>query len=111
MKTITWEEYNRDIYELSNKIPRDKYRGVFGIPRGGLIVAVHLSHLLELPLSPYIYKDVLVVDDVSNTGRTLKDNLKYAEDVAILYKKNDTLWKPKYFVRTINDQIKLPCEV
>lgn len=108
---MTWLEYDKDLHELAKKIPKDKYRGVFGIPRDGLIVAVHLSYLLRLPLSPYIYKEVLVIDDVTYTGRTLKESLKYNEDVAVLYKKEDTLYQPIYCVRTIKEKIKMPWEV
>jgi len=46
-------------------------KNIYGVPRGGLILAIHLSHLLDLPLSLFPTKDSLIVDDISDTGNTL----------------------------------------
>jgi len=48
---------------------------IYGIPRGGLILAVMLSHALDIPLTTQpekLYdKPLLIVDDVADTGQTL----------------------------------------
>ena len=45
---------------------------MYGVPRGGLVPAVYLSHRLGIPLarSPDGPGDVLVVDDILDTGAT-----------------------------------------
>jgi len=45
--------------------------GIFGIPRGGLVLAVALSHRLDLPLLRDAQPGCVVVDDVVETGLTL----------------------------------------
>ena len=47
---------------------------IYGVPRGGLVPAVHLSHRLDIPLvsSPDRPGDTLVVDDILDTGSTYR---------------------------------------
>ena len=45
--------------------------GIHGVPRGGMVLAVALSHRLELPLLEQPCAGCLVVDDVYETGQTL----------------------------------------
>jgi hypoxanthine phosphoribosyltransferase len=58
-----------------------KLDAVYGIPRGGLVLAVMLSHKLDLPLllsldEVLLYKKqekvVLILDEISDSGKTLK---------------------------------------
>ena len=55
------------------------FRYVFGIPRGGLIPAVMLSHLLDIPLimdQPILHVidgPVLIIDDIVDTGKVLNE--------------------------------------
>ena len=108
--TVSWIEYNQDIHILASKIPKDKYPRIYGIPRGGSIIAVHLSHLTRIPLSQYIYNDCLIVDDVSDTGQTLSDWRTQYNDVATLYQKDGTVRVPEYCVKIINKWIVFPWE-
>ena len=57
---------------------KDKIDNIFGIPRGGLIPAVYLSHALDLPMVAEV-KDArtLVVDDIADEGKTLKKFNKF----------------------------------
>ncbi len=78
---ISWEEFHKDIKKLAIKINRRKflYQGIYGIPRGGLIVAVMLSHLTGIPVvldKRKLGKRILVVDDIADTGKTLERFLK-----------------------------------
>lgn len=45
--------------------------GVFGVPRGGLVPAVMLSHKLSLPLIDKPNDRMLWVDDIIDSGKTL----------------------------------------
>lgn len=55
-------------FEKSNK----KYSSIYAIPRGGLILGVYLSHMLNIPLVRVIEPNTLVVDDICDTGSTLE---------------------------------------
>mgnify|MGYP001558460868 FL=1 len=62
------------IIKNSNKT----YNSLYGIPRGGQIVAVWLSHQLNIPIveKDGINKDTLIIDDISDSGQTLTDIYK-----------------------------------
>ena len=68
-----WKELDKDAELIAQKLKHIKFDGVFGPPRGGLPLAVKLSHLLNIPLfldGPKS-KKTLVVDDIADTGGTL----------------------------------------
>lgn len=97
---LDWNEYQNMIDKLVNKIKNDglKYDGIYGVPRGGLIIAVSLSHKLKLPILMYPTNNTLVVDDISDNGITLQ-NLKY-KSIATLFSSNWTVTIPTYFIDT-----------
>ena len=72
---MSWEQFDEACYKLAKKLEHSKFQNIYGIPRGGLVVAVRLSHLLDIPLITDI-KDstsfTLIVDDISDTGKTLE---------------------------------------
>ena len=51
-----------------------KYSSIYGVPRGGLVVAVLLSHRLNIPVvwRCGITPNTLIVDDVEDSGNCLK---------------------------------------
>ncbi len=70
---LTWAEFGKSVEYLIVKIKNENiiYDGVYGVPRGGLPLAVILSHHLDLPLLVHPTSKSLVVDDISDTGITL----------------------------------------
>lgn len=74
---ISWGEIeklvDKLVKEISINLPHIK--NITGIKRGGLIPAVMLSHKLDLPYVYSISPNTLVVDDISDTGATLKDGV------------------------------------
>jgi hypoxanthine phosphoribosyltransferase len=95
---ISWNEVGKMIDELAIKIKKSgiKFDGIFGIPRGGLPLAVMLSHELDLPVLLYPTKNSLVVDDISDNGFTLQ-RMKNKK-IATLYSTDWTITKPDWFV-------------
>jgi len=94
---INWNTFNDMITHLINRVRNDNiiFDGVYGIPRGGLILAVVLSHRLKLPLLLAPSNNSLIVDDISDTGETLM-GLKHKKILTLFY----TTWsitKPDYF--------------
>lgn len=58
---------------------RKKFKAIYAIPRGGLVIGVALSHALKLnllltkeELKQCAIDEVLVVDDIADHGRALK---------------------------------------
>ncbi len=51
-----------------------QFENIYGVPRGGLYLAIRLSYILKRKLITQreeINKNTLVVDDCTNTGKTL----------------------------------------
>lgn len=90
-KYITWDEVTAYVEAV-----RDKYKdlnlcGVYGLPRGGLVLAVMISHKLNIPLLMSPAEGCLIVDDICDSGETL-----------LHYKKNSSaIQKPKYIITTM----------
>ena len=71
MRHLSWVAFDQAVTEIVASCQGLQLSGIHGIPRGGLVLAVALSHRLELPLLTTAQPDCLVVDDVYETGRTL----------------------------------------
>ena len=86
--TISWKHIDLAVNTLVRLLKHSgmKFDGIYGVPRGGLIPAVMLSHYLQLPLLLYPTKKTLVVDDISDTGLTL-NSFKDRTIVTIAYTK------------------------
>ena len=68
---FSWNEFDRSVEYIANQCKCLKLSGVYGIPRGGLCLAVALSHRLNVKLTEKPIKFSLIVDDVFETGKTL----------------------------------------
>lgn len=95
------EEFHDMILELIKKIPLNKYKNIFAIPRGGIIIGVYLSHHLEIPMitdKNDITQETLIVDDLADTGTTLKEFAENNFDIATIYYKTRSTVVPTYYV-------------
>ena len=92
----SWEEMRRDVNSLCREILLDKFDPdvIVGLSRGGLIPGVMMSHWMKIPFTPvkaalrdypewetYLPrksdKQVLIVDDVCDSGETFNKISKY----------------------------------
>lgn len=71
MRQLSWHNFDQTVERIAKRYGERRFSGIHGIPRGGLVLAVALSHRLDLPLLPEPQPRCLVVDDVFETGRTL----------------------------------------
>ena len=87
---LSWDDVEGLMDKLGGRILNDLplIDSVYGIPRGGLIPAVLLSHKLNLPYVSVIGKNTLVVDDICDSGVTLKNSPGIY--TAVLYQKPET---------------------
>lgn len=97
-------EFVRDSKILADKIKNEKrYEGLFPIVRGGVPLALELSKYLNIPLiNDLSGEDVLVVDDLVDSGKTREKYKKY--DFACLQVKKRAKNKPTYFVRNVGNE-------
>ncbi len=72
MRVLDWNEFNICVETTSILYKKKDFCGVYGFPRGGLCLAVALSHSLNIPFLQKPKPGSLIVDDVYQTGSTLK---------------------------------------
>jgi len=141
---LDWTKVDEAIWTLMDEIWTEfKPDIIIGVARGGLIPAVRLSHItndtlmrvvdvkfytdiekrtekpvITVPLTDKI-KDlnVLVVDDVADTGKTLVEVKKHVLDlkakeikIAVIAKKPQSIIDPDYYVFETNKWIIFPWE-
>ena len=68
---FTWGEFDKSVEQIANKCRFKDFSGIYGVPRGGLCLAVALSHKLKIELISQPTKNSLIVDAVSYTHLTL----------------------------------------
>ncbi|GAA0322522.1 phosphoribosyltransferase family protein [Kineococcus aurantiacus] len=143
-EVLTWSTFGEAVRDLASRIARDGYRPevLLGIARGGLPLAAGLAYALDvketatinvefytgvdsrlpepvvLPpsvdLSELAGRDVLVVDDVADTGRTLGVVVRMCAEAgvrvrsAVVYRKPTTTLAPEYAWRETDRWIEFP---
>jgi hypoxanthine phosphoribosyltransferase len=80
---LSWHDVQHAVHRVAWQWMYDtRLTGVYGIPTGGCFVALLLAPLLELPLLDAPGPGALVVDDLIDSGNTLRQfEGKYAIDV------------------------------
>ena len=110
-KYFTWSEFDKSVDYISNQCKYWKSSGIYGVPRGGLCLAVALSHKLDIPLINKPSKNTLIVDDVFETGTTLS-NFKNIEgaNFFVLVSKKQPIWWNTVTISYKNEWIVFPWE-
>jgi len=115
---INWNLYDEMCQQLAviihDTFPDIEY--VYGIPRGGLPLAVRISHLLGLKL--IIRKNLIkpkytiIVDDISDTGSTLLNFCNSSAcKTATLFIRVDSKFSPDITLSLVTDEwIEFPYE-
>jgi hypoxanthine phosphoribosyltransferase len=107
---LTWDNINSLVDKLANEVSQAAVPPLYitGLPRGGLIPAVMLSHKLNIPyvnislIRALPAVDVLVVDDIADSGETL---LQYkAYQTAVLHYKLQSEATPTYYAEEVENE-------
>lgn len=117
IRDIEWEDFGFLLNNLVEKIKGLGFNSVYGIPFNGTIIAGIIAK--KLNVTHVLHKNditftTLIVDDISDTGNTLKEiKMRYgANETATLHVRKTSKCKPNYFVEEINEEwIKYPWEV
>jgi hypoxanthine phosphoribosyltransferase len=139
---ISWEQLENDCIMLAKQIDGTKIDEIISISRGGMVVSRLLSDLLKLPIShiaidsyanlhmekePIITQlsprefngeRVLLVDDLSDSGKTFLRGLSYLKELPIakvftasLYYKSHAQYIPDFTMQKIDAWIVFPYEI
>jgi hypoxanthine phosphoribosyltransferase len=108
---LSWDDIGILVEDLCNTITSSgvEIKSITGIERGGLIPAVMISHKLNIPYVTKINKDTLVIDDICDTGETLKKTV--AKTTATLHYKKTASFTPDFYSKEVgSDWIVYPWE-
>ena len=111
MEELTYERFLEACDKIIARLGDITIENIYGIPRGGLVLATYLSYRLDIPLTQKITSAfTLIVDDIADTGKTLSrmplDNRK----VTIYYHKQSII-KPYIWIYEKKEEfIKFPWE-
>lgn len=141
---VSWNEYHSSATKLATRILSDDVHidEIVAISRGGLTLGHLLTDLLRVPIStfsiqsyadiqnqgvvkitkplttPIHDKHILLVDDISDTGRTLLRALEYLKaqqpknvTTTTLFYRPTSIYKPDYFAKSTSVWIKFPYEL
>jgi len=111
---VSWELIDDCVTDIAFhlKDTGKDFKGVFGVPRGGVILAVMLSHKLDIPYITDFRKvddgDIVVIDDIADTGKTFQfykeqPETKDAHYVTI-HEHEQSIVKPDYSVINKSDK-------
>ena len=108
---FTWSEFDNAVENIANKCRFKEFSGIYGVPRGGLCLAVALSHKLKIELISKPIKNSLIVDDVYETGLTLT-TFKDIEGAMffVLFSKIKPTWWNTIFISKKSEWIVFPWE-
>ena len=95
---LSWDDVSQLVDVLCEKIITEQPNidSVFGLKRGGLIPAVMISHKLDLPWSDVMLPNTLVIDDIADTGVTLKNTVG-CYNAVLHYKPHTSCIKPNIY--------------
>ena len=111
IRNFTWGEFDKSVEQIADKCKFKDFSGIYGVPRGGLCLAVALSHKLKIELISEPLKNSLIVDAVYETGLTLT-NFKDIEGAVyfVLFSKIKPTWWNTVFISKKNQWIVFPWE-
>lgn len=112
-KTILpWIYITTAVNHLVKQIQKSdiEIKHIHGVPRGGLIPAVMLSHKLNIPLTPCNWDmhsndaiHTLVVDEICDSGKTLAEYHKVGCLIATIHYKKSAIITPDFHCDEITD--------
>ena len=91
---FSWNDFDKSVEYISKKCKFLQFSGIYGVPRGGLCLAVALSHKLKVNLIKKPTKNCLIVDDIYETGITLNNyrDIEGAVFFVLVSKEKPTWW-------------------
>ena len=128
IRELDWNNYHNYIDKLAKKIipsslTKKKYKYIAGLDPDDMLVAVHLSHKLDIPTVTDInllslllsFADnsdqILVVSNVVETGNSFKEIIEQTKcnfDTAVLFKDKNSKFNPTYYVEIPDQRIYFP---
>lgn len=95
LREVTWYQFDLGVAWIADHFRGMSLAGVYGEPRGGLPLAVALSHRMRLPMLDRPRPEALWVDDIVDSGKALRAVTRAASPhTAALYWRNGAAVSP-----------------
>ena len=121
---ISWNVIDECVTDIAEHLVRTdiEFTGIYGIPRGGTVLGVMLSHKLDIPyitsLEDIIFTDenFIIIDDIVDTGETLekykKIDIEEQAYYVTIHEHEDCTVRPDYSILYKEDKwIVYPWEI
>lgn len=116
---VSWSDIELFIDKVSNEYKDKNITGVYGLPRGGLIFAVMLSHKMNIPLLMAPTENCIIIDDICDSGESLVHYYRNSSGnelnkyhIVTMYYKDNELVQPEFYMNKKEDKwIVYPWEV
>lgn len=113
-----WEDAEAYVRQVVLRYKDVQLSGVYGLPRGGVVLAVMISHALNIPMLMAPVPGCLIVDDICDTGESLVHYAKNSSAIdkpkyhitTMIYKENPIVTPEYYWGKKDNDWIVFPWE-
>lgn len=102
---VSWSTVEHLVTKIESAVDESKFQNIYGVPRGGLVPAVMLSHKLKLPIitnPDHINESTLIVDEICDSGDTFQSLPMQCKKVA-LYSKEHSEHLTDYSAATAPD--------
>lgn len=107
IKILSWQDIHNLIDELVPQVLCQNIAFITGIPRGGLIPAILLSHACDIPFTnntTFINNEsVLVVDDIVDTGHSMKNFVEMGYKTCSLHYKKSSIVRPLIYAQIADE--------
>ena len=111
MRTLSWHDVDVAVSTLVVRYGTHSFSGIYGIPRGGLVLSVCLSHRLQVPWLAEPQPGCLILDDVVESGRTLAPLRQVPDSLAVVWiSKGPPQWWQALEVSASDEWILFPWE-
>ena len=112
MEELTYDAFVQGCKELAKRVEYFPVDNMYGIPRGGTVVAVYLSHLTSFPVveKDKINEKTLIVDDIVDSGKTMARYEELGYYIATLYYHKECGVVPDVWVFEKTEFVKFPWE-
>lgn len=110
---VSWNDVEKFVSSCTSWVKSNvDVTGVYAVPRGGLVLGTMLSHSLDVPMLASPSKGCLIVDDISDTGKTLYGLSRRGTFTACMFYKKGSLVEPDFWMsEKVDSWIKFPWEV
>ena len=112
-KLYTWRWVDEQIDKIGEQMEGfEKPQFITGVPRGGLIPAILMSHKFDIPyigleaaktLPGDLKKKILVIDDIADSGNTLAQIERHNFQTATLARRYSSTFTPSMVGQDVRD--------